>query len=640
MNSISPASQYLLEYWDDLWNGMSSKLGLRKLFNPRLVIQELRDEILFNKQRNIANERFFQRLLGGYEKTDPASQARLQVHLKMILKELNVSKNRPKYLPALCDEALKSFSKFEYFEDCVVFLISLIELEELNDLHKQKIKIVANHLIVELRSIGYSDKEIREMPRKVFSEAQHINGHLMWQFPHSVRCDDWEDKAKVSAFDESILKEQAELNETKRLRALLTFAKRDKTAITFIFRVNGAVGTMELNIAGVTFYSPTRRTLVTDELHQLRNREYEWFGASKDQAVINAAVTLEALSSESSEPIARSLVEKSLSLLRRVAASEAPLWLSKSFIAVDQDGSLVHTSHHAFERREDRYFDYLQLVPEQQVGLDARLSLIEKTREVAIRNGWGRRFEEACYWLRKAEESTPYADQLLSYWICIETLCAKSENDATNWYETKNHETESDIYLIKEVVGRIVAVSECYQQGWLLRRQLKSVTENTRQITLSNIVREKALLNTQPGQTIYLVNLIECCDEIINELSPGLLQDQVAEINSFYQDREVALSVLSDHLETARDELVFIYRMRNKIAHDGSSDHFLLPSLCQLAGRYAHALFHKIGLLVQQDEDGELSSLLIKASQQYDRIEVQLQTENPLSVFLSASSPN
>lgn len=634
MVQLSPAARYFTEYWEDLWSGVSSKRDLLKSFNPRVVIQELRDEVTLNKQRNISNETFFKRILGGYIDDDPGSNARLRVHLQMILAELNVSKHRPGYLPLLSDSALSVFTKFEYFEDCLTSLIALTTASSLDLKQKNAIKLIVNHLIVELRSVGYTDGEIRKMPDRIFSSIQNVNDNFYWNFPYQQRCEDWTSPEKVKAFETKLVAYQGTLTETDRIRALLTIAKRTAQPITFVFRVNGMAGAMSLDVAGVLFYAPSQKLLVTEPLAEV-HKDAEWFWSKPGSDVVNAAVTIDAISPESGEPVARSRVEKALALFRRIASGESPLWLGKSFLALNEIGSVVYGSNHTFERIEDDFTKRFNLRPEQQSGLATRLESVERMRTVSNANGWGRRFDEACHWLRKAEETSSYVEQLLSYWICIETLCAKSDNDTANWFETKNGEKESDISLIREVVGKMVAIGKCYEHGWMVHRRLASPFAKLNGIIIPPELAKKAQLDAAEGESIFLINFINCSGEIEKALPNGILREQICELGRFYSDKSVALGVLKKHLETAQDELAFIYRMRNKIAHDGNSDHFLLPSLCKLAAHYALSFFNKVGYCVGNSMDTDLKSILIKAVQEYDRIELRLKTEDPIAVFLN-----
>ena len=139
---MSPALVYFIDYWEDLYSGISSKRDLLKIFNPRVVIQEILDEITLNKQTNKANEEFFRRTLSNYLKNDPASLKRLRIHLQMILKEFDLVKKRPRYLPKLCMSTLDIFQNLEYFEDCIECLINLNSIASLTESDKQHIKVI------------------------------------------------------------------------------------------------------------------------------------------------------------------------------------------------------------------------------------------------------------------------------------------------------------------------------------------------------------------------------------------------------------------------------------------------------------------------------------------------------------------
>lgn len=602
------------------------------------MIKELFDEITFNKQGNKANEDFFRRTLGEYLKSDPGSQKRLKLHLQMTLKEFDLFRHRPLYLPQLCNAAFKIFEELAYFEDCMTSLIDLTKQPNFSASEKERVRLIANHLIVEFREIGYTDDEIRNIPRKIFSTVRLTNdGFPYWDFPHSLSCDDWEDKVKLGEYKKALEDYQASLTELDRLQALLILARGSKRPIRFVFRVNGMTGTEEFEIGQVIFYSPLKKRFVMSSLRV--DPDDELFRMREGENAVNASVVIDAVSAASGETIARSKVENAFALCRRVMHGESPLWMSKSYLALDEQGEVCAASHSAFERSSDDWTKSFTLNEEQMVRLGKNLPAIEETRDVAVSNGWGRRFHEACSWLRKAEESNSYVEKLLSYWICIETLCAKSEDEALNWFEAKAGQGESDIFLIKEVVGKMRAVGKCYQHGWSVYHHLAFLTSrgpfpSQRKIQIPAELAGRAQLTAKEGEMVLLRNFIDCCGAIEKALPDGVLKDQVAELHGFYNDKQIALKVLKSHLRTTQDELAFIYRMRNKIAHDGSSEHPLLPSLCKLAEDYAVSLFHQVGNYVVEKKETALDTILITAVQDYDRIEMRLQLEEPINVFL------
>lgn len=635
MNPLSPATCYFLEYWEDLWSGVSSQRDLLTSFNPRVVIKELLDELTFNKQGNKANESFFKRTLGDYLKSDPGSQKRLKLHHQMMVAEFDLIRSRPLYLPKLCDTSLKLFEELAYFEDCIDALFGLIDEPMFDAQEKEKVRLIVNHLIVELREIGYMDDEIRNAPRKAFSTISvHPEGNIVWEFPHPFVCDDWEDASKVQEYRKNLEEYQTSLTERDRLQALLTFARAAKHSFRFIFRVNGMTGSEEIEVNQVLFYSPSKKRLVSDQQRIDLENKYELFGAEADEQVINASVVVGAISVTAGEAVARSNVEKALALCRRIMDGGSPLWMNKSYIALNEQGRILSASHFTFERPSDDWTKAFVLNATTIVHMKPNLDAIEKTRVVAIENGWERRFYESCSWLRKAEESSSYVEKFLSYWICIETLCAKSDDEVSNWFETKGGQVESDIFLIKEVVGKMRAVGKCYRHGWMVYHQLSTPSFRPKKSPIPKELSDRAQLTPEIGEMVSLRNFINCCGEIEKILPEGLFKDQVAELRGFYGDNKNALKVLKGHLRSTQDELAFIYRMRNKIAHDGSSDHPLLPSLCKLAEEYARSLFHQVGHYVVERKELDLDAVLIAAVQDYDRIEMRLQTESPMFVLL------
>jgi hypothetical protein len=505
---------------------------------------------------------------------------------------------------------------------------------------KEQIRRIVNQLIVEFREIGYTEKEIREIPRKIFSSVQSTqDGIPYWEFPHAFECDDWEDKARIGEYKQQLENFHSNLNEADRLKALLTIAKRKKRPIRYIFRINGMTEIEELEIGKVIFYMPTAKRFVKPSTIDPDNTD-ELFRASNKDKSVNATVVIEAVSAMSGESIARIEVEKALSISRRVLHGESPLWISRSYIALNDKNEISASSHSMFERDSDDWTKSFKVEQVALANVKDSLSKFENTRQVASENGWERRFNEACSWLRKAEESSSTVDKLLAYWICMETLCAKTEGEAFSWFEVKNGQEETDIYLIKEVVGKMRALGKCYEHGWMVFHHLSFLVSpmhlfGRKKLQIPAELLNRAQLLAKPGEQIWLKNFINCCDEIEKVLPDGLLKDQVGELSGFYKDKNLALKTLKSHLRTTQDELAFIYRMRNKIAHDGSSEHPLLPSLCKLASEYSNLLIHQVLHYVTKREKVSLDEILITAVQDYDRIEMQLEKEEPMDVLLT-----
>lgn len=633
LNSTNPAICYFFDYWEDLWTGISSKRDLLKSFNPRVVIRELLDEITLNKIDNKSNKEFFRRTLSNYLRSDPGSSRRLKLHLQIIIKEIDLSKQRSRYLQNLCVSALKVFDDFGYIEDCIDSLIDLTKVTKLSVAEKLKIKQIVNHLIVEFREVGYADEEIRKFHEWIFSEIQYdANLNLVhWLFPHQYSCDNAKDEIKFTKFKQELENFQLTLTEEGRIRALVTLAKKSKESTQYIFQVTGMTGATELKVADTIFYSPTKKRLMCPDDTWGPENNLELFNKRDENQQINVSVTIEAISPASGEMIARSKIEKALALCQRIMSGNSRLRISKSFLALHVNGKMKMTNKQTFEDSKDNPAGFCSL---DSVD-NSCLIKIEEAQKIAEENGWGRRFNESCYWLKRAKESDSNVDKLLSYWICIEALCAKSEDDTANWFTTKVGQGETNIYLIKEIIGKMRAVNKCYEHGWLVHNQLSSPFLKLKNITITETLISKAQLKPKKDEAVLLKNLVGCSVDIKKLLPEGLLKEQLEELHDFYTDKNFALSTLRNHFETTQDELAFIYRMRNKIAHNGSSEHHLLPALCIIAAMYANFFFNKIVQTVTEKVELELSSVLIMAVQDYDLIEMRLKTEEPDEIFLN-----
>lgn len=633
MDIANPVIRYFVEYWKDLWHGVSRRRDLMSAFNPRVVVKELLNEITLNKARNNANQEFFRRSLGTYLKSDPGSQGRVKLHLQRILKEFDTVNHRPAYMEQLCRSGLRQFAALWYLEDTLNAFIREAQALSLDTSRKIVIRTIVNHLIVELREVGYADREIQKIPDKLFATVHRRDNVVSWEYPHSFECRDWEDEAVIEEYERTLRQHEASLTDIDRLRTLLQLAKTDKKRFTYIFRVLGISGSEEIQVGAVLLYAPAKRVLMSRDDPAFGRGDSELFGSRDPESPINAAVTIQTVSVEAGEASARETVEKALSASRQIMQIEAPVRLSRSYIALRDEGTLAARRRYTFERLEDDWTKHFTLDIEQKRHATRRLALLEKTQAVAQRHGWEQKFDQACYWLRRADESTSDVEKLLSYWICIECLCSKSDESGFNWFQTKRNEEETDIYRVREIVGKLRAVAKCFERGWDVYNEIAEPMAIAL-LELPPDIVEAARLAPAEGDQIHLADFINNTGRIAARLPEGLLKDQVSDLQTFYSDKVVALRVLREQRRIAQDELAYIYRMRNKIAHDGSGDDPMLSFLSTLAGSYALTLFHRIIYYVTEKGATSLPALLIAGVQEYEFIAKRLEIESPMKVFL------
>lgn len=629
---LNDSKNYFLEYWKDSFNGIASRRSLFKSFNPRVVVLELLDEITLNKQRNTSNENFFKSTLGEYLRNDGGINSKLNILIKNIIKEFDTAAHRPSYLISLCEFTLKAFDEYDYFGTCINSLLKVLD-DELTDDNQEKIHNLTNNIIVEFRLLGYTDQEIYKFLDNLLSCPVEYGGVVSWKFPY-VQCmennliNKSDDKSFIFLSDLS-----KNLDFIKRIEYLSVYYKAKKDDLTYIFRISG-VKNADFKLLDVTYYCPNIKSLANiSSSKSLLRDEINFVNSDSRIDVVNAAVKINAISLQAGVSEARVKINNSLDIFQRAFPLSTTLTISKSFIAINSDGEIISTSWSVKDSNPDESYKHIDFINAPEGYKNKKLELIEGSLLLAKANGWSSKLLEICHWLRKAEDSTSDAEKLLYYWIAIESFCSKSENEKFNWFETRVNEKETDIFVIKEVLAKLVAVNYAFELGWAVHRRLdQSVLLND--IKISDELVEKCQLNSAQEKKILLINLINNCEDLESEVDNIYVKKQINFLKSFYNDPDFALQCMKDHKNNVENEIILLYRMRNKIAHDGSNNHVLLKSLSDVSRKYALLLFSHI-IKTVEDTKGRLSFSLINAVHKYKMIEERLnEKESPLSVFL------
>lgn len=632
---LNDSHEYFFEYWEDYFSKNSATSYLFKSFNIRVLIQELLDEITINKQRNINNELFFKKKIGELIKKDKGISSNLSIYLSKILKEFDTFSNRRKYFPVLCKEALDYFNEGGYLANCINSLNRILKDNDFEK-NKESIEIIANSIIVEFRLIGYSDKEIKRFSSSIMSEPKKRENIFFWEFPYKESL--FEDLGRnKDIFEKELTNINKSLTIEDRIHSLNNYEKRKKENITYIFRVNGIINAKDFEFMDVRYYSPHEFNISKKPNREEKfdfDDEINFVGKVSGKNIVNAAVVVNTLSPADGLESAKSKINKSLDVLRRIFSCKSQLTISASYLAVDSEGKGRGSSWSIQDNHPglpNDMMDFAYITPlEQENKIEQITKIIKSTED----NSWDKKFLEACYWLRKAEESSSKTEELLCYWITIETLCSKNSDSKENWFETKNNEKETDIFIIREIAGKIIAINESYSFGWRIYSSLDQTLFN--KVRIPTELAKKADLIRTPGKTIHLSSLIENCDELIECIDNPYYCHQLKKLKEFYKDSDYAISCLSSYRQTAEDELLMIYRMRNKIAHDGNSNHMLLNSICDIAKKYALCIFNKLSHSSTQINLG-FEYLLIREVQKYEIIENRLNDrESPSSIFLNS----
>lgn len=608
---LSPACSYFVQYWNRLTSGRQGGVHtLHKAFNARVVIRELLDEIEFNDLKNRENKDFFQSLINDYVKSDRAVRRRLRPSLIDIAQEIQHYKRRPLYLRQLCRRALVMCDTLQFFDDNVEEVVEIVRDGKLTDDVKRDISVIANNLIVELIAIGYTEADLSEIMNSCFSIVQRDEHGVRWGVPHDVKYPSPADAESLDQYEAKLKEIESSLGEEGRIRKIGWFARKKMEEYSYIFRCYGmrSKSGNGFEVGGVSFYSTRKKR------YSAQNEESglvdEAFG-DPDGEILNAHVTVCAISSKSAEILARTEVEEAISVATLVAGGRNRVSLSGSHICL-QAGRVSGASYHAFDAPGSNWLDDMQI---DRLGIDMSIGVegMVGLKNVAERVGWIKRLNEAIFWIRRARESGTFAERFLDFWIAIETLCAKSSGSVNNWFETKEGEVENAITIIREVCSRMQAVARMRGDCHSLYRRVK----NSWGFNNPKEISELANLRVNARGPVSIIPFLQNLKGIEPYVQDDVLKDEIIRVEKYLASGLAVKEALEDYQRTASNEILYLYRMRNKIAHDGDTRHHMLEMLCSLAERYVNVLLGAIRIGVERMPNSSLDEVLIDSVQEY-----------------------
>ncbi|WP_421446610.1 hypothetical protein, partial [Agrobacterium tumefaciens] len=185
---VTPAG-YFRDYWSDRHSGISAEMRLSKIFNPRVAVQELLDELDSQRlRRTPVNTVFFQRTIGRFLVDDPACTGPIKDALIAIQQEFPYIAQRPSYMANLCRTTLSHFKSLAYLKSQTAYLKSTLSSDALDENIRRKLCTVVDSLIMEFRELGYGKEEIKRIPNRIFAPIENLDadGTVHWDFPHQI----------------------------------------------------------------------------------------------------------------------------------------------------------------------------------------------------------------------------------------------------------------------------------------------------------------------------------------------------------------------------------------------------------------------------------------------------------------------
>jgi hypothetical protein len=419
-------------------------------------------------------------------------------------------------------------------------------------------------------------------------------------------------KLDEADFDAAVRQKIEGLSGNDRLNAIRTYYEKPEKELTFIFVIEGLTGDeFDLELGPVNIYLPRLKRYIIE-------RELDGFGKlaeenDKSKAFAQAASRVRCFDTESGQQKAIEQIESALDLVRCFYRPRASFRIvGATYVVGGNEGAGWRTSIEgdevAYRRLEGLDLDRYKL----DQGLKRALPKFPEFvfTHTQMQSTSERKVNYSLHWFRKGAESARSEDKILCYWIAIEHLF---ENDSRIAALVEKKVLDAGkIGLVTEVFSAMYIRSRMFELGWEFHGSLE-MSYRFQQLAIPPALAAEAQLAWEEGKTRELRKFVAKLSEVATHVSGIALRAEIEHHIQLYGPADHARAMVQDLVEQASDELLLIYRYRNKIVHNAQFSDPLLGYFAQKAEKYAGWLVRNALRWILDDPQGSVSGHISRA---------------------------
>ena len=628
--------QYWIDYWDSLFSGIEHHRFSLSLISPRVLLRELIEEVETRSLKNAENKRFFCDQINMYFSNDPPTKKCLLTEIALLRREFE--KPRLEIVVQLCRRGLAVMDSLQYFDSAVEALVEVLLAS--TPVNRKTVGMLCQDIIVELLEIGFSLKFIESIPENLFSGIIEREERTITNFPHGIAYPTDGDVEKETAYHTELKAIVTSLTEKDRLLALKKYPRQSRRELRFIFQVRGLRGSGGFDVGPIHFYMPTEeRFVIIPQLVTEKIDNPELFDTTEN-IYLNAISKVNTIELHSGASLARRHLIEALNLLRFTLGSQAQFEVGNDYLVIQNDGHIAGSSH-SRDRRSGilQWHESLEITDEVLTAIkrhdilqEVAPELLSKTERIPIE----RKLMDSLHWYRKGKEAEAPEDQLLWFWIAIENLLNPFAATTNSRPLLRFDGHESAVSIALDILPRLRCLANTYGRGWGLFNELNSILSSPLpfgRFSLPEEVLKRAGLK-QYGQKVFLRNFIETIPDIKIHMPDDVLREHLQEAYEFYNDSAHALAVIEAERKVFHDDVVMLYRTRNKIVHSASVGDTTLPYYIRSASEFARELIrNSLGQFYLQ-KNRSLDGILAALFAEFDLLLENIRKDGPaLTLF-------
>ncbi|MEK5215270.1 hypothetical protein [Psychrobacillus sp. FSL H8-0487] len=436
-------------------------------------------------------------------------------------------------------------------------------------------------------------KSIKKMPLDIFSKENSFYTN----YPHNMKQEEYENVEEYYA----ALKEKIDnLAISDRLNDFELYFDIEPFEQIVIFPIEGLITYEGYKLGDVNFYSPR----VEKYIKNPSDSDYELFNR-KEEDIFNAIVKVKAIDYISGKRMAIDKIEKSFDLLKTYYGSKTNLIINSSkYITLNKEYKIASSGSSS---KNDEYFklkNSLEIDNYENNEIDLIFQNLEKYifQSLEMHSQTQSKIISSLHWFRKGEETVKAEDKLLNYWIVVENLLDFKVGNEDSKSLILNKDIENTFNLAKELIPSIeikeLKMSIFLELFMYLRNLMgrASISTSTGEIrkALEIPMELQNICNLNSTGSFNLEPFVKNLEELKKYSNRKIISDKIETALNFYQDNSFAHTFFEEKIKLIQDELLNIYRYRNKIVHNAHYDDTLLPHYVKKIQNYANNLLRYV----------------------------------------------
>lgn len=582
-----------LSYWDEVWKELCHSIQKGdicvKLLNPHMLILDILEEYELNKLKNKRNRMFFIRTIEIFLK-DNLIVKQFFTKEYIILKDKLENKDYS-CIYSLCQQ-INDFLLDRKYAHLVFKMLKGILMRPAKADDYKKIKRLSLELITEFIIFDHSLPSVEFYVDNIFSLDicnDEINRHFIDNIKnHNFRLKDFKSEEDFKNAANMYIKH---LTIKDRIEVFEKYIDKEKVKVDYFFKaiglkITGEAKTYSLN--NCVAYDPFAISYLHDELDNNKRMELFNFGfevpTKNNFCIIKVSVFKiedDAGFPEDDVGFHEAFEQaifffNTLKILYGSSRYESYL-VSRYYFGVTEDderfASFGWDLRSGIEEKPEK------ISSENMVEIGNSIKLSSFYEEVSAQEI--NLINRSIMFFTKGKEAQTTEDKLLNFWICIETLLKVHDNNKFDIIQT----TASNTAILFRKTEELKNLYRIIRYNY--RTDLQTFPEEN-VVTLSKNMAEK--FGMEEHCTANFLVFKENLKELRQYTNRPAILDSIDSVYRFYNDNAYAFDLLSDEEQKVKEEILYIYKYRNQVVHNGYVNKSILPHIVNAAQKHAKNL--------------------------------------------------